>query len=132
MHIMHNITIKVLINGTEIIPASSEDAGKLKLFNMGAKKGQEIEAYLTVLENDDKTAGQLAKAHALIREIANSTGHTIDEIKLIVKEKAGLYDPATSSSKASFKSFADCSKQEMSRAIEICIELGHDLGIYLY
>lgn len=130
---MHNITIKVLINGTEIIPASSEDAGKLKLFNMGAKKGQEIEAYLTVLENDDKTAGQLAKAHALIREIANSTGHTIEEIKVIIKERAGLYDPATiGSTSSAFKSFADCSKKEMSRAIEICIELGHDLGIYLY
>jgi|Laugrefa1bdmlbdn_1035148.scaffolds.fasta_scaffold64661_2 hypothetical protein len=131
---MHNITIKVIINGTEIIPASPEDAGKLKLFNMGAKKGQEIEAYLTVLEDsDNKTAGQLAKAHALIREIANSTGHTNDEIKLIVKERAGLYDPATIGSTSSpFKSFADCTKQEMSKAIEVCIELGHDLGIYLY
>jgi hypothetical protein len=130
---MHNTTIKVIINGTEIIPASAEDAGKLKLFNMGAKKGQEVEAYLTVLENDDKTAGQLAKTHALIREIANSTGHTNEEIKLIVKERAGLYDPTTIGSTSSpFKSFADCSKQEMSRAIEICIEIAHDLGIYLY
>jgi hypothetical protein len=130
---MHNITIKVIIKGTEIIPASSEDAGKLKLFNMGTKKEQEIEAYLTVLENDNKTAGQLAKAHALIREIANSTGHTLEEIKLIIKERAGLYDPATISSTSSpFKSFADCNKQEMSKVIEECIALGHDLGIYLY
>ena len=130
---MHNITIKVIIKGTEIIPASSEDAGKLKLFNMGTKKEQELEAYLTVLENDNKTAGQLAKAHALIREIANSTGHTLEEIKLIIKERAGLYDPATISSTSSpFKSFADCNKQEMSKVIEECIALGHDLGIYLY
>ena len=129
---MHNTTIKVIISGTEILPASPEDAGKLKLFNMGVKKGQELEAYITVLENDEKTAGQLAKAHALIPEIANSTGHSIEEIKLIVKEKAGLYIPATSSSSATFKSFADCSKQEMSKAIEVCIALGHDLGIYLY
>jgi hypothetical protein len=130
---MHNTTIKVIINGTEILPASSEDAGKLKLFTMGAKKGQEIEAYLTVLENDDKTAGQLAKAHALIREIANSTGHTLEEIKLIIKERAGLYNPATIGSTSSpFKSFADCNKQDMSKVIEECISLGHDLGIYLY
>ena len=130
---MHNITIKVIIKGTEIIPASPEDAGKLKLFNMGTTKEQEIEAYLTVLENDNKTAGQLAKAHALIREISNSTGHTLDEIKLIIKERAGLYDPATIGSTSSpFKSFADCNKQEMSKVIEECISLGHDLGIYLY
>jgi hypothetical protein len=129
---MHNTTIKVIISGTEILPASPEDAGKLKLFNMGVKKGQELEAYITVLVNDEKTAGQLAKVHALIREIANSTGHTLDEIKLIVKEKAGLYIPATSSTSAEFKSFSGCSKQEMSKAIEVCIALGHDLGIYLY
>jgi hypothetical protein len=129
---MHNTTIKVIINGTEILPASPEDAGKLKLFNMGVKKGQELEAYITVLTNDDKTAGQLAKVHALIREIANSTGHSTEEIKIIIKEKAGLYIVATSSSPGGFKSFADCSKQEMSAAIESCIALGHDLGIYLY
>lgn len=129
---MHNTTIKVIINGTEIIPASKEDAGRLKLFNMGVAKGQEIEAYLTVLSTDEKTAGQLAKVHALIRELANSTGHTNEEIKLIIKEKAGLYISATSSSLPTFKSFADCSKQEMSKAIEECIALGHDLGIYLY
>ena len=129
---MHNITIKVIINGTEIIPASKKDAGKLKLFTMGTTKEQEIEAYITVLDNKDKTAGQLAKAHALIREIANSTGHTFEEIKLIIKEKTGLYILATSTTPESIKSFGDCSKEEMSRVIEECIELGHDLGIYLY
>lgn len=129
---MHNTTIKVIISGDKILPASVEDVGKLKLFHAGVKPGQELEAYITVLVNDEKTAGQLAKAHALIREIANSTGHTLEEIKLIVKEKAGLYIPATSSTSASFKSFADCTKQEMSKAIEVCIALGHDLGIYLY
>ena len=129
---MHNVTIKVIINGTEIIPASKEDAGKLKLFTMGTKKEQEIEAYITVLDDKDKTAGQLAKAHALIREIANSTGYTFEEMKLIIKEKTGLHILATSTTPKSIKSFADCSKEEMSRVIEECIALGHDLGIYLY
>lgn len=129
---MHNITIKVIINGTEIIPASKEDAGKLKLFAMGTTKEQQIEAYITVLEDDKKTAGQLAKAHALIREIANSTGHTFEEIKLVVKQNTGLFVLETTTTQESIKSFADCSKEEMSRVIEECIELGHDLGIYLY
>ena len=129
---MHNITIKVIINGTEIIPASKEDAGKLKLFAMGTTKEQQIEAYLTVVEDDKKTAGQLAKAHALIREIANSTGHTFEEIKLVIKQNTGLIVSETSTTPESIKSFADCSKEEMSRVIEECIELGNDLGIYLY
>lgn len=127
---MHNVNIKVKIQPDgSIIPASPSDVGKLKLFTMGVDKSipHEVDCYLTiVLNSDDKTAGQLAKVHALIREISNSTGHSFDEIKMIIKERAGI---KTSSD---FKSFADCNKKEMSDAIEQCIVLGNELGIYLY
>ncbi len=130
---MHNVVIKITIasDGT-LVPASKEDAGKLKVFAAGAKKGQELEAYITAINGDDKTAGQLAKVHALIRELANSTGHTTQEIKLLIKERTGLRVPASDTTEASYKSFGICNKQEMSNAIEECIALGHDLGIYLY
>ena len=49
---MHNITIKVIIKGTEIIPASSEDAGKLKLFNMGTKKVIQLDDNWTIVTED--------------------------------------------------------------------------------
>lgn len=127
---MHNTTIKVVIteNGEVIRPASPQDLTKLKLYNMSLKKGTEIEAYLQIATDSDKTNGQLAKAHALIKEIAVSTGHSSEEIKEIIKQRAGLLDEASSS----FKSFADCSKHEMSLVIEHCIALGADLGIILY
>ncbi len=127
---MHNVNIKVKIQPDgSLIPASANDVSKLKLFNMGIDKSNphEIDCYITLVVNsDDKTAGQLAKVHALIREISNSTGHSFDEIKTIIKERAGL---TTSSD---LKSFADCNKKEMSDAIEQCIVLGNELGIYLY
>jgi hypothetical protein len=130
---MHNVTIKVKLqpDGT-LVPESAEDIGKLKMFAMGIPKEKEfliphLDAYITlVLNKDDKTAGQLAKVHALIRDISNSTGHSFQEIKEIIKQRAGLM---TSSE---FKSFADCNKKEMSDAIEQCITLGNELGIYLY
>jgi hypothetical protein len=127
---MHNTTIKVIITdkGEILRPASPQDLSKLKLFHTSLKAGTEIEAYLQIATNPDKTNGQLAKAHALFKELSNSTGHTIEEIKHIVKERAGLYDEASSD----FKSFADCSKQDMSNVIEHCIALGNELGIYLY
>lgn len=127
---MHNTTIKVIITekGTILKPISPEDLSKLKLFAMGCKAGETIEAYLQIHTDSDKTKGQLAKAHALIKELASSTGHTNNEIKDIIKERAGLYDEASSD----FKSFADCTKQEMSNVIEHCIALGSELGIYLY
>jgi hypothetical protein len=127
---MHNTTIKVIITekGEVLRPATPEDLSKLKLFHMSLKPGTELEAYLQLASNPDKTNGQLAKAHALIKEIATSTGHTNTEIKDIIKERAGLYDEASSD----FKSFADCTKQEMSNVIEHCIALGAELGIHLY
>lgn len=127
---MHNTTIKVIItdHGVVLKPVSPGDLAKLKMFAMGLKAGTEVEAYLQACVDSDKTSGQLAKAHALIKEIANSTGHTSNEIKEVIKERAGLYDEASSD----FKSFANCSKQEMSNVIEHCIALGSELGIYLY
>lgn len=127
---MHNITLKVIITekGEILRPASPEDLSKLKLYHMSLKAGTEIEAYLQIASDPNKTNGQLAKAHALIKEIANSTGHTTEEIKEVIKERAGLYDEASSK----FKSFADCSKQDMSNVIEHCIALGSELGIHLY
>ena len=95
---------------------------------MSLKAGTEIEAYLQIASDPNKTNGQLAKAHALMKELANSTGHTINEIKDVIKERAGLYDEASSD----FKSFASCTKQEMSNVIEHCIALGAELGIHLY
>jgi UDP-N-acetyl-D-mannosaminuronate dehydrogenase len=127
---MHNVTLKVKLQPDgSLIPATPADIGKIKLFMIGIDKSipHDVDCYLTIVVNaDDKTAGQLAKVHALIREISNSTGHTFEEIKAIIKERAGLM----TSSK--FKSFADCNKKEMSDAIEQCINLGNELGIYLY
>lgn len=127
---MHNTTIKVIIteHGEILRPLSPTDLSKLKLFAMGLKAGSEIEAYLQVYTDSDKTNGQLAKAHALIKELAESTGHTTNEIKEVIKERAGLYDEASSD----FKSFATCTKKEMSNVIEHCIALGSELGIHLY
>ena len=127
---MHNVNIKVKVQPDgSLIPATPADVGKIKLFMMGINKSipHDIDCYLTVVVNaDDKTAGQLAKVHALIREISNSTGHTFEEIKAIIKERAGL------STSSNLKSFADCNKKEMCEAIEQCIVLGNELGIYLY
>ena len=53
-------------------------------------EGEIVEVYITKIVNeDDKTSGQLAKVHACIRELARETGHTFEEMKETVKEKAG-------------------------------------------
>ena len=76
-------------------------------------EGQKVEMYLD-LASGDKSAAQLAKVHACIRELAKESGTTFNEMKNIIKKEAGFED----------KSFADCSKDELMFAIEACIDLG--------
>lgn len=128
---MHNATVTYIKKHGQLVPASEREAGKLKLFNMSLKEGETVDMYLSVTADNDKSLGQLAKVHALMRELANFSGHTIDEIKDQVKRKTGLYK-ITETGKKEFKSLADCSKDELSNAIETCIAIGHLLGCNLY
>lgn len=130
---MHNTIVKFIKKDGQLVPASESDAGKLKLFAMSLKEGVDVEVYLSMTNNVDKTAGQLAKVHALIRELAAFTGHTFEEMKDEIKRKAGLYViTGTRPSDKELKSFGDCSKEEISAAIESCIEIGHMIGCNLY
>jgi len=130
---MHNTTVNFIKKDGQLIPASEGDAAKFKLYAMSVKEGDSVEVYMSLLQNNDKTLGQLAKVHALVRELSNFTGHTFDEMKAEIKERAGLYViTGTRPSDRQYKSFAECSKDEISRAIETCIEIGHMLGCNLY
>lgn len=116
----------------QLAPASDQDAGRLKLFNMAITEGETIEVYLTKTNGTDKTIGQLAKVHASIRELASFTGYDFDELKDEVKRKAGLYVvKGTEAHQTELKSFAECSKEELSLAIEMCVQIGHIVGYYL-
>ena len=128
---MQNATVHYIKKQGQLVPASEKDAGALKLFNMAIKDGDTIEVYLTKTDGKQKTVGQLAKIHKLIRDLANFTGDDFEDMKDEVKRRAGLYiitGPDEENTK--LKSFADCSKDELSAAIEICVQLGHLVGFY--
>jgi|688.fasta_scaffold285172_2 hypothetical protein len=124
---MQNITVRFGKHGGKLKLLTSEDAAKYFQFEKDLAEEEIVEVYITkIVDEDDKTSGQLAKVHACIRELARETGHTFEEMKEIVKEKAGLYDPASKE----YKSFADCNKKELSDAIQNCVELGAIIGYY--
>ena len=129
---MHSTTLTFVKKNGQLIPASEREMGKLKQFNMALKEDSTIEVYMSLASKNDKTLPQLARIHTMIRELAEFTGHTFDEIKDEVKRKAGLHVVAeTRSQDWKLKSFADCSKDELSKAIDTCIEIGHLLGHHL-
>jgi hypothetical protein len=129
---MSNAVIKFKLDSTtnELVPASIADEKRLALFKKQIPTDSLVDAYLTLEVPGDKTIGQLAKVHALIKELANGTGHSIDEIKTEVKRKAGLFT-VTETSNYDYKSFRECSKSELSKAIETSLEIGHMLGYYM-
>jgi len=124
---MQNISVRFAKHGGELKPLTIEDGAKYFEFRKELAEGEIIELYITKIENEnDHTLGQLAKVHAMIKELARETGHTFEEMKETVKEKAGLVDPASKD----YKSFAKCNKKELSDAIQMCIEIGNIIGYY--
>jgi hypothetical protein len=87
-----------------------------------------IEIFASI-STEDGTAAQIAKIHAMIRELANDIGYSFGEMKLQVKRKAGLCINKGGSEYC--KSFAKCSKQELNLVIQELIEIGDFSGINL-
>lgn len=86
------------------------------------------------MQNDDGTLPQLAKLHAMIKQLATHIGETAENMKLLVKDRAGLCIAREVSGKEYFlaKSFGDCSKEELSLAIQAALEIGSEVNLFLY
>ena len=80
-----------------------------------------VEIFVSI-SNDDGSTAQIAKIHAMIRELANSIGYTFSEMKLQTKRQAGLCFNKGGSEYC--KSFAECSKSELNLVIQELIEIG--------
>lgn len=117
-----DIKFKV-VNG-KLKPVNKKEELKYKHFLENLKEGQQVEIFISTVEKE-KSLAQLAKVHACIREIALESGYTFDEVKNYVKEKTGLYNPD------GYKSFGDCSVQELTLAIQQCIEMGYEYNLTL-
>jgi hypothetical protein len=77
---------------------------------------------------DDGRLSQIAKLKAGTREIAKESGHTFIEIEQRIKKDSGLYEEI----EQIYKSFGNCSVEELSSAIQVMILLGETCGINLH
>tara|TARA_R110002020_G_scaffold29814_13_gene94227 strand:+ start:1821 stop:2204 length:384 start_codon:yes stop_codon:yes gene_type:complete len=88
-------------------------------------EGTKIEIFASV-SSEDGTNAQLAKVHAMIRQLSNDIGYTFSEMKLQVKRKTGLC--FVRDKQEYCKSFKDCSKSELNLVIQELIEMGDFSG----
>ena len=91
-------------------------------------EGAKVEIFVSV-SGEDGTNAQLAKIHAMIRDLANEIGNTFQEIKLETKRKTGLC--FVRDNQEYCKSFKDCSKQELNLVIQSLIEMGDFVNMNL-
>lgn len=118
--------------------------GKLEFVKLGDKKlfelfvsnineNETIEIFCERNCEEDGTLAQLAKIHVLIRQLSSFTGETVRNIKLLIKDSAGLCIAKEKDGKEYFlvKSFGECSREELNLAIQAIIELGDKIGINL-
>lgn len=96
------------------------------------KDGEEIEIFVC-LKGRGTSPAQISKVHACIRELAGELGFPFDDMKLIIKEKAGLCYEVEDEGKRNIicKSFADCSLLEITLAIEACKDVARQNNIIL-
>jgi hypothetical protein len=104
-----------------------------EIFISNLPEGAIVEFFYEV-QHDDGTLPQLAKIHVMIKELATHIGETVENMKLLVKDKAGLCIAREVSGKEYFlaKSFGDCSREELSLAIQAAIEIGEQVGFILH
>lgn len=118
-------TIRFKFEDGEFKPLNSLESTKFKLFLSDIKEGEVFDLTYESI-NSDHSYAQLSKVHKLVRELAGYTGMSFDDVKDEVKKRAGLYTDTA------LKSFADCSKDELSLAIQACIGIGDDVGFSLH
>jgi hypothetical protein len=114
---------KFIKKNGKLIYASPEQKLAYEIFVEKLPEGQAVEMYID-LANINHSKAQLAKIHACIRELAKESGYTFDEMKCLVKDHAGL--AYKEGMMMTYKSFADCSKDELMLAIEACIQIGRE------
>lgn len=108
-------TGKFIKKNGKLIFASPQDKLAYEIFVDKLQEGDKVDMFVE-LHGPDHSKAQLAKVHACIRELAKESGYTFEEMKLVIKEQAGLAG----------KSFGECSKSDLMLAIEACIQIGRD------
>ena len=109
-------------NPAGMLPASTDVVIKFADFLKGFAAGQTINVFI---ESTTGTAtnAQHAKINACIREMANTIGDDFQELKKDIKKELGYCYGDDN-----YKSFADCSVEELGLVIKHIIKRGDFVG----
>lgn len=118
--------IKFQKRNGKLVPKDGLTKNRLKTYIDSLTEDDEIECMMEAVEPNN-TKAQLAKIHAMIKEIADETGEDQKKTKMDIKDKCGLTHYVDN--KKVYKSFADQSREQLSDVIEKLYLLGEFVGI---
>ena len=124
----NNFFGKLSVKDGELDFPSKIQKTRLNAFLKDVPDGTQMEVFISVSTKKGSNA-QLARLHAMIRELANDIGYTFMEMKLVIKRQTGLC--FMRDKKEYCKSFADCDSDELNLAIQECLRIGDEQGIQL-
>lgn len=121
---MKECFVKFQKKDCRLYPCSKEDERIYQEFIDKISNNKIADVYITCYDEEIGTLPQLAKIHAMIREIAEFTKQGFNETKNHIKEVCGIFNIVSSKPyKKKLKSFGDCSIQELDMVINKLIEI---------
>lgn len=110
-------------NSGKLEYANDSDKEMIKKVLASLKPGERVKMVIDTSKDDGRWS-QIKKVHAIIDEISDASGNDFDTVKDEIKKRAGLYMPDEK-----LKSFADCSMEDLSRAIRSAITFAEYFGL---
>ena len=86
----NNIFVKAKKQDGEIKYPVKAQGTRYENFLKDIPDGANIEIFVSISTESKGSNAQLARVHAMIRELANDLGYTFEEVKLMVKRHTGL------------------------------------------
>jgi len=123
------LTVKLIKKNGKLDYVDKKDKVKYNLFLDKVSEGDTVEIFFNI-QTDKASTAQISKVHACIRQIAKELGYSFDDMKSMIKMKSGLTF-LDGEDNVINKSFAECSKDEMSLTIQTCEDMARDNGIIL-
>ena len=127
---MFNTSLKKI--GDKFIHIKTGDEVRYKEFIKILDEGTQVDMFMEI-NSGDGTLDQLAKVHKCIRVLANQSGCTFEDMKMVIKDRSGLVIKRTVLGKEymDWKSFGNISRDDLGLAIQTCIELGDAMKLNL-
>jgi hypothetical protein len=116
--------------GDKLIYANGAHETLYKSFVNSLENDHRVQVFFDASQ-DTGTLAQIAKIKVCIRELAKETGNTFEDTELEIKKASGLcIVKVIDGEKYLFcKSFGDCSKEDLSLAIQTIIQRGSFLNM---